>query len=82
MTRLELRIDEIVVHGFPAAMSRGLGPLVEERLAQLAGAGEHPAASVGRHRPVQDQAGLAGLVADRIWSEARHASGTPAGGPS
>ncbi len=74
MTRLELRIDEIVLHGCPQEMADGLGPLVESRLAELAHAGLHEDHDEGHNR-VGDQAGLASLVAGRIWAQASVAPG-------
>ncbi len=78
MTRLELRIDEIVLHGCPQEMADGIGPLVESRLAELAHAGRHEDHDEGHNRVgdrIGDQAGLASLVAGRIWAQASVARG-------
>lgn len=79
MTRHEITVERIVVHGLPRAITDGLGPLVEERLALLASSGA-PSTGVDPVGPVHDGAvhdgaGLAALVAHRIWAEAGWATG-------
>jgi hypothetical protein len=68
MTRFEIDVEEIVVRGLPAAqVPDDLGPLVEERLLQLA-RGEEPQGTAA------GVTGLAALVADGVWAEVRRAA--------
>jgi hypothetical protein len=63
MTRYEIHIDELVLHGVPPELARDLGPLVEARLAELAG-GADPE---GPAHPARTPADLAGHIAQTVW---------------
>jgi hypothetical protein len=74
MTRLEIRIDELVLRDIPPALARSLPQLVEASLAALA-SGRAAPGSVGPGGPVADQDALAGLVADRVWEQVARSTG-------
>jgi hypothetical protein len=63
MTRYEVRIEELVLHGVPAHLVEGLGPLVQERLA------ERPAAGAGATAPVRTREDLADRIADAVLQQ-------------
>jgi hypothetical protein len=78
MTRIDVSIECLVLRGVPAEMADGLGPLVEQRLGELATAdrrGEPApqwASKALRHeRPVTDREGLAAQVARDTWASSR-----------
>lgn len=77
MTRIDLDIERLVLRGVPAELAEGIGPLVAERLSELATAdrrGDSPprwAAAPRRVRPVTDREGLAAQVARDTWATAR-----------
>jgi len=83
VTRIEIRIDSLVLRGVPDELAVGIGPLIEARLTELASrhpldAPDAPAARPGiapRSRDggerVGDRESLAQLVANRVWSESR-----------
>ena len=80
MTRLEIRIERLVLRGVPEEYANGLGELVEQRLTEIATAGLHSDESApgraGRANAaaaagVADRDALAALVADRIWTASR-----------
>ena len=78
MTRIDVSIERLVLRGVPAEMAEGLGPLVEQRLSELATAdrrGEvapHWASEpMRRERPVTDREGLAAHVARDTWASSR-----------
>ncbi len=64
MTRYDIRIDELVLHGVPPEIAEGIGPLVEARLAELAaGADARPTG------PVRTGSDLADRVAHTVWQQ-------------
>jgi hypothetical protein len=65
MTRLEVEVGEVVLRGVPAAYGVGFGPLVEQRLADLARGAEGDVAAAG------PQAALVNQVAGQVWDEVR-----------
>lgn len=77
MTRIDIDIERLVLRGVPAEFAEGIGPLVAERLSQLATAdrrGEDPprwAAAPRRARPATDREALAAQVAGDTWAAAR-----------
>ncbi|HET8927443.1 MAG TPA: hypothetical protein VFN24_06385 [Microbacterium sp.] len=78
MTRIDLHIDRLVLRGVPAELAEGIGPLVAERLGELATAdrrgAEVPrwaAAPRRRERPATDREGLAARIARDTWACAR-----------
>ena len=77
MTRIDLDIECLVLRGVPAELAEGIGPLVAERLSELATAdrrGDEPprwAAAPRRARPVTDREDLAAQVARSTWATAR-----------
>ena len=80
MTRLEIRIERLVLRGVPEEYANGLGELVEQRLTEIATAGLHgdePApgragrANAAAAAGIADRDALAALVADRIWTASR-----------
>lgn len=78
MTRLEIRIERLVLRGLPAEYANGLGELVEQRLTEIAAAGRTDEPAPGRagranrtEVGVADREALAAVVADRIWSASR-----------
>jgi hypothetical protein len=48
--RVEVRIEELVLHGFPPLDARAVGDAVERELAELIGARPPPAALAGQDR--------------------------------
>jgi hypothetical protein len=78
MTRFDLHIDHLVLRGVPAELAEGIGPLVEQRLSELATADrrgdEAPgwvAAAPRRSQPVTDRDGFAAQIARDVWASAR-----------
>jgi hypothetical protein len=85
MTRIEIRIDLLVLRGVPQDFATDLGRLVEQRLTELASAGhpldESDAAPTrtgirggharNRNGHVDSRESLAALVANRVWSASR-----------
>lgn len=76
MTRLEIHIDELVLHGVPPEYSEALPRMIERRLAELAGGPDQdPVAGAvpGRHGParVEGMGPLADAVARQVWAQAR-----------
>jgi hypothetical protein len=78
MTRIDVQIDHLVLRGVPAELAQGIGPLVEQRLSELATADrrgdESPgwaAATPRRSQPVTDRDGLAAHIARDVWASAR-----------
>ena len=78
MTRIDLRIERLVLRGVPAELAEGLGPLVEQRLGELATADRRgevapPWASAlqRRERPATDREGLAAQIARDTWASSR-----------
>ena len=78
MTRIEVHIDRLVLRGVPAELAEGLGPLVEQRLAELATAdrrGEdaplQPAPRTRNERPAHDRETLAARIARDVWASAK-----------
>lgn len=64
MTRYEIRIEELVLHGVPRELAAGIGPAVQDRLAALAARAGTPAAG-----PVRDGADLADRIAQAVWQQ-------------
>jgi hypothetical protein len=82
VTRVEVHIDRLVLHGVPAELARAFGPRVEARIAELAVAaplrrapGEPAGHSDGRGSAVVAGDGLVDLVARRVWAAAREEVG-------
>ena len=78
MTRIEVHIDRLVLRGVPAELAEGLGPLVEQRLAELATADRRgddppvrPARRTVNERPAGDPETLAARVARDVWASAK-----------
>jgi hypothetical protein len=78
MTRLEIRIERLVLRGVPEEYANGLRELVERRLTELATAGPSTDEADGAARgnaatatTVADREALAALVADRILTASR-----------
>ena len=80
MTRLEIRIERLVLRGVPEEYAKGLGELVEQRLTEIATAGlrsDEPApggpgrTNAATRAGIADRDDLAALVADRIWTASR-----------
>lgn len=78
MTRIDLQIDHLVLRGVPAEVAEGIGPLVEERLSELATADRRGATTPGwavatprRALPVSDRDDLAAHIARDVWASAR-----------
>lgn len=77
MTRIDIDIERLVLRGVPAELAEGIGPLVAERLSQLATAdrrGDDPprwAAAPRRARPATDLETLAAQVARDTWASTR-----------
>lgn len=62
MTRYEIRIEELVLHGVPSQLAAGIAPLVQERLAARA-AGVDAAARVRTGEELADR------IADAVWQQ-------------
>ena len=76
MTRIEVHIDRVVLRGVPGELAEGLGPLIAQRLSELATAdrrGDEAPGSATAHRehPLTDREGLAAQVARDTWAAAR-----------
>jgi hypothetical protein len=78
MTRIDVQIDHLVLRGVPAELAQGIGPLVEQRLSELATADRRGDESPGwatatprRSQPVTDRDGLAAHIARDVWASAR-----------
>jgi hypothetical protein len=77
MTRIDIDIERLVLRGVPAEFAEGIGPVVAERLSELATAdrrGDDPprwAAAPRRARPATDRETLAAQVARDTWASAR-----------
>ena len=78
MTRIDVQIDRLVLRGVPAELTRGIGPLVEQRLSELATADRRGDEAPGwaaptprRSQPVTDRDGLAAHIARDVWASAR-----------
>jgi hypothetical protein len=77
MTRYEIRIEELVLHGVPRRIAAGIGPLVQQRLAALGAeaptgapaAGTGPAGTAPAGGPVRDGADLADRIARAVWQQ-------------
>ena len=66
MTRLELEVGDLVLRGLPASYGEGFGPLVEQRIGELArGAEAEPGEG--------PEAILADRVARQVWDQVRPA---------
>jgi|GEM_PF-2937931 len=81
MTRIEIDIERVVLRGVPPELAEGIGPLIAQRLSELATAdrrGDDPprwAAAQRRTRPATDREGLAAQVARDTWASAREQIG-------
>lgn len=83
---IEVQIERIVLHGYPDGLRREIGPLVEQRLAQLAGAtpGATPGGSrddsahfTGGPLPQTTASRIADGIAEQVWTRIRpHSEGT------
>ena len=78
MTRIEVHIDRLVLRGVPAEFAEGLGPLIEQRLSELATADRRgdaaplqPEPRTRRERPAADRETLATRVARDVWAAAK-----------
>jgi hypothetical protein len=76
VTRIEVHIDRVVLRGVPGELAEDLGPLIAQRLSELATADrrgdEAPgSATARREHPLTDREGLAAQVARETWAAAR-----------
>ena len=77
MTRIDIDIERLVLRGVPAELAHDIGPLVSERLSQLATADRRGDAAprwaaAPRHpSAVTDREGLAAQVARDTWASVR-----------
>jgi hypothetical protein len=68
MTRLEVEVGEVVLRGLPASYGAGFGPLVEQRLGDLARGADGAVEDLG------PEDALANQVARQIWNEVRRST--------
>lgn len=77
MTRIDIEIERLVLRDVPAELAQGIGPLVTERLSELATADRRgdaaPRWAVAPRHPaaVTDREGLAAQVARDTWASVR-----------
>lgn len=77
MTRIEIEVERLVLRGVPAGLAEGIGPLVAERLSELATAdrrGDEPprwADPARGARAATDRESLAAQVARETWASTR-----------
>jgi hypothetical protein len=77
VTRIEVHIDRLVLRGVPGELTEGIGPLVAQRLGELATADRRgddaprwAAPPLRREHMVTDREGLAAQIARDTWAAA------------